>query len=337
LSDLISDWDVLNEITANRDLEYLFQDTEGYTTGREIYLEIIDHVVQVDPGSKLYLNDYVTLSSATTRGEVYERYQQFIQEILDAGAPLDGIGFQAHMGSGLYHPDTLFTILEDFHTKFGLRAKITEFDQSPVLSETLAAQYFRDFLTITFSHPSVDAFLMWGFWDGAHWLDNAPLFRQDWTPKPALDTFINLVYNDWWTEESTVTDASGMAGIRGFKGTYRITVTAGEVSVDTTIHMENDYQWQLQLPMTSSVHSIDPASIQVAPNPATHQITVRWDALQTEGTLRISDGQGRTLVQQPLKGTSQVINTRQWPAGIYWLQISTPVESVTLPVMIERR
>ena len=27
-----------------------------------------------------------------------------------------------------------------------------------------------------FSHPATNGFLMWGFWDGAHWKDNAPYF-----------------------------------------------------------------------------------------------------------------------------------------------------------------
>lgn len=56
---IISDlnyYGVTGEVTANRDLEYLFQGAEGYTTGREIYPEIIDRVMQADPGSKLYLS-----------------------------------------------------------------------------------------------------------------------------------------------------------------------------------------------------------------------------------------------------------------------------------------
>eukprot|EP00035_Acanthoeca_spectabilis_P029234 m.473756 g.473756 ORF g.473756 m.473756 type:complete len:90 (-) comp34939_c0_seq1:188-457(-) len=44
----------------------------------------------------------------------------------------------------------------------------------------------RDFLTTAFASPAVDRILMWGFDDGTHWLKSAPLFRADWTAKPAL-------------------------------------------------------------------------------------------------------------------------------------------------------
>jgi len=28
--------------------------------------------------------------------------------------------------------------------------------------------------------------VIWGYWDGSHWLDNAPFYREDWSEKPSL-------------------------------------------------------------------------------------------------------------------------------------------------------
>ena len=65
---------------------------------------------------------------------------------------------------------------------------------------------------------------MWGFWDGSHWMNDAPLFRQDWTLKPAGQAYLDLVFKQWWTDESLATGADGAASVRGFLGDYDVTV-----------------------------------------------------------------------------------------------------------------
>lgn len=335
LSSLLTDWDVLNEITANRDLEYIFQGAEGYETGREIYPEIIARVMEAAPNSQLYLNDYVTISSATTHGATYDRYQQFIRDILDAGAPVAGIGFQAHMGSGLYHPDTIYAILDDFYAQFGLPAKITEFDQSETLSEALAARYFRDFLTLVFSHPSVNAFLMWGFWDGAHWKSNAPLFREDWTPKPALDTFVQLVFEDWWTDETLPTQADGTAAVNGFKGQYRVSVTYQEESIDTLITLEEDRVLTIRLATTLDAQRAAAPALQVYPNPAVSQLTVEWLSAPEDAAITVFDAQGRAIQRLKRIKPTQHIQTAGWPPGAYTLRFEAAGQSWAQQVTVQ--
>ncbi len=63
LTDAITDWDVLNEITYNNDLADIFQGQPGYASGREIYTEIIEKSIEMDPDIRLVLNDFVTISS----------------------------------------------------------------------------------------------------------------------------------------------------------------------------------------------------------------------------------------------------------------------------------
>jgi hypothetical protein len=68
---------------------------------------------------------------------------------------------------------------------------------------------------------------MWGFWAKAHWFgEPGAMFRADWSPKPNLTAYTDLVYGDWWTRETLQTGADGTAEIRVFKGDYEITVTA---------------------------------------------------------------------------------------------------------------
>lgn len=272
----ITEWDVLNEITSNRDLEYALQGQPGYETGREIYVKIFEKLAQVDPLTKTYINDYVTISQANTGGGLYDLKKQFAQELIDAGVQLDGIGFQGHIGG---FPTSIYDveyILDDFYNTFGTVAKITEYDTNEAMSDELAATYLRDFLTMVFSHESTDGFMMWGFWDGAHWHGNAPMFYEDWTLKPAGATFIDLVYNEWWTEESGATNANGIFTLRGYKGAYKITIDCGdEVLVDTI-----DLRYNTILTKTGSEVSVgldsdlDIAQAHIYPNPASERLTI---------------------------------------------------------------
>lgn len=59
---------------------------------------------------------------------------------------------------------------------------------------------------------------MWGFWDGSHWKDNAPLYTNDFSIKPAGRAY-------------RATGSSGDQGrfqTRGFLGRYEIRVTRGD-------------------------------------------------------------------------------------------------------------
>jgi endo-1,4-beta-xylanase len=65
---------------------------------------------------------------------------------------------------------------------------------------------------------------MWGFWEGRHWIKRGAMIREDWTPKPNFEVYRDLVLNQWWTDETTETDADGQATIRAFLGEYALEV-----------------------------------------------------------------------------------------------------------------
>jgi len=89
-----------------------------------------------------------------------------------------------------------------------------------------------DFLTTCFSHPKVDGFIMWGFWEGAHWRANegGAMIRRDWTARPTVKAYRDLVFKKWWTNETANSDSNGMAKFRPFFGTHKIKVTVGKVT-----------------------------------------------------------------------------------------------------------
>jgi len=90
--------------------------------------------------------------------------------------------------------------------------------------EELQADYLRDIMTIAFSHPGVEAIVMWGFQERCHWRPAAALWRKDWSIKPAGEAWVDLVRGKWWTDETLTTDGKGIARARCFLGTHTIQV-----------------------------------------------------------------------------------------------------------------
>lgn len=210
-------WDVVNEPFDNHDLLDLF--------GPEVMLEWFKEARAAEPAAKLFINDYAILSGGGGTTPHRDGYESAIRVLVDGGAPLDGIGMQGHFGSSLTAPEDLLAILDRF-AKFEKQIVVTEYD-IVLDDEELAGRYTRDFYTTLFSHPAVSGIVMWGFWDGAHWKKNAPMYRADWSEKPAGQAIRELLTKTWRTEAGGHTDASGAFSVRGFHGDYALTAGSG--------------------------------------------------------------------------------------------------------------
>jgi hypothetical protein len=243
-----------------------------------------------------------------------------LQEIVNAGSTVDGLGFQAHMGSSLVPPDSLYAILEDAYQTFNLPIKITEYDQSDILSDTMAAKYTGDFLTMIFSHPSTNGFLMWGFWDGAHWHSNAPLYDINWNPKPTHAVFTDLIFNQWWTDSTLTTDANGHLDLRGFKGDYRITTTHNSETVTANLNMTDDINQTILLFSVETKPVLTDTNIKVFPNPVIDYLSLELP-FQGTWTVTIMDINGKLLSCKTSTDFVQFLDFQSYASGTYLIQI----------------
>jgi GH35 family endo-1,4-beta-xylanase len=209
------DWDVINETFTNHD----FMDI----LGRHAMVDWFKAARAGDPNAKLYINDFAILSGEDKAHQ--DDYAATIQYLIDQGAPIDGIGLQSHFPARVTPMDDLMKRFERF-AAFGRELEITEFDIDSS-DEGTQADYTRDFMTAAFSQPSVKAFVMWGFWEGAHWRPRGAMFRRDWSIKPNGEVYKDLVFKRWWTNADGKTGAQGTFATRGFLGDYEIQVKAG--------------------------------------------------------------------------------------------------------------
>ena len=313
-----SDWDVLNEISVLDTLANIMQGAPGYTTGREIYAEIFEKYKELEPDGKAYLNDFTVFGGGESV-EAAAKLEAYTQELLDANAPVDGIGFQGHIGTYPTGIPRVYDILEHYYTTFGTRAKITEFDYVGMVDDELAAKYLTDFYTIVFSHESADAILMWGFWDGAHWYDNAPLFYQDWSLKPAGEAFLDLVFNEWWTEESGETGVNGRFDVRGFKGKYELKIDCGEGAGTQWIDLQDNTSVTIDCSTLTSTTEVSIPRVVIAPNPMDDYLRLSWD-VNEQAQLHLYDLTGQLLLSRDNLSSPAELEPNL-PAGMYLLEI----------------
>lgn len=205
--------------------------------GAGITREMAGWVKAQDPAAKLFVNDYDILT-----GKRLADYIQHIHELRAAGVPIEGIGVQGHLHGDTFDPVALRHALDEL-AKFGLPIRVTEFNfpgqrsqfmDHPELKitakeEKAKARAIVEYYRICFAHPAVTGMIMWGFWEGANWIPQSSLFKQDWTPTPAGLAYHDLVYREWWTKWTGQVGPDGRVTIPAFFGTHRITV-AGEAS-----------------------------------------------------------------------------------------------------------
>ena len=220
-------WDVVNEAVANHEV----QDEAG----KDLIAKAFDWAHETNPDVALcYNEDQIFHMQGGTKGVNDDKVDDVLNYLLkDQKAPVNVLGIQAHMGPPLVPAPILIENLNHW-ASFGLPIEITEFDAG-IRDDEAHARYFDEFLTAVFSHPKVTSFVMWGFWEGAHWRaeEGAALFRKDWSERPAVGVFEKLIRKTWHTSETGRTGRTGKYSTRAFLGNYKITVKVGDKTMET--------------------------------------------------------------------------------------------------------
>ena len=235
---LLSAWDVINEtvimpVFANGDNAIT---PLAVARGRLGVIKMaFEEAWAADPDATLLINDF----------DLSESYERVLEEVLEAGVPIDAIGIQTHMHQGFRGAEQLLEIADRFAT-FGLPLHFTEttlvsgdlmpphivdlndhvVDEWPSTPEGEARQAdeLEEHYRALFGHPAVESIVLWGFTDAGAWL-NAPVgvVRADGSRKPSFDRLHSLIKDEWWMPPTALrTDAAGRLPVEGVRGTYRV-------------------------------------------------------------------------------------------------------------------
>lgn len=205
------DWDVINEGVNQRDMRSILGDAAAAEWFMQARL--------IDPYSKIYLND-TAISGVPTYA--LDNFEKMLRSLQANGAPVDGVGVEGHYHFIPANPEAILAEIDKI-APYVSEMKITEYDFE-TWDEQLQADFTRDILIACYSHPAMNGFYIWGFWDGAHWAGDAPLFTKDWQLKESGKVYEDLVLNQFWTNEQGKTDSEGKFSGRGFHGDYIVSV-----------------------------------------------------------------------------------------------------------------
>jgi GH35 family endo-1,4-beta-xylanase len=210
VADYAAEWDALNHPVPFAEEDALYR-----VIGPDIYADLYKKVRPLTP-LPLFVNE------DTFNPERAAGFEKHVRRMIELGATPHGAGFQSHF------TDYAMPGIEDewaTWNRLGALVKqltVTEYDLQ-TLDDQLHADHLRDMLTLAFSHPQMTGFVIWGFWETKHWKPTAAMFRADWTERPAVQVWRDLVLGKWWTKKDLTSDAKGEAKLTGFYGWYDLT------------------------------------------------------------------------------------------------------------------
>jgi GH35 family endo-1,4-beta-xylanase len=210
----VDEWDALNHPVPFVEADALYN-----VVGPDVYPDIYAKI-RKQTDKLLFVNED-TFNPDRTSG-----FDKHMKHLIAKGQTPDGCGFQSHFS------DYAIPSIDDewkIYQHFGSMVKhltVTEYDFQ-TLDDQLHADHMRDMLTLCYSHPQMTGFVIWGFWEKRHWKPTAAMFKADWTERPAVKVWRDLVKGKWWTNADLTSAADGKAITQGYFGWYDVTIEHG--------------------------------------------------------------------------------------------------------------
>ncbi|MDZ4401634.1 endo-1,4-beta-xylanase [Prosthecobacter sp.] len=213
VKDRVVEWDVINHPIAWDGADML---------NKRPGLEKLDREVFTLARSLTKLPFFINEDQVFRPGPQHDDTFAYIEALNADGFTVAGLGNQAHFHeSYLPSPEHLLAVTDRF-ARIVPHQSITEYDIVTTEDEELAADYTRDVLIAVFSHPAYTSFLLWGFWEGSHWIPEAASWNKDWSIRKRGEVLEEWIGRKWRTEVTLMTDANGMVKWRGFPGWYEV-------------------------------------------------------------------------------------------------------------------
>jgi GH35 family endo-1,4-beta-xylanase len=255
----VTDWEVVNEPLSRKEDAFARSATRKYISSAFTWAK------QAAPAKRLMINESGIFGEGE-RGYNRERYFDLVKSLIDEGTPVDIIGLQAHAKGEWYEPVNVAEQLERYG-QLGKPIQISEFSARTLTSDDgkgpipitgtyrsgswdahKQAEFYREFYTVAFGSPAVEAIVTWGLDDERAWLPGIGLISRDGRPKPAYTALDHLINQEWKTRLDGRTDSDGRFRFRGFYGDYRIELAGKQAGASTfTLEKGRDNEWTLKL------------------------------------------------------------------------------------------
>jgi len=222
LEEHVSAWYVFDKPRDNRDSLDLL--------GLEEVATWLRLTRSVAPDADLALNESEILA-----GDRMAEYAALLGNLIGEDAPLSRIGIEGQFGAQPPPIQVLSDRLDQL-ASFDLPLAITGFDMLTT-DKRLRQDFARDFLTLAFAHPSVEAFVFRHFWEEDAKSDATAIYRSDGTISPIGNIYRDLVLDRWWTDIVALGDTEGELTRRVFLGDYTVSAQKGDQSAAVTLSL----------------------------------------------------------------------------------------------------
>ncbi len=224
----IYSWDVVNE--AISDGEEVYRDSVFLSKlGTDFIADAFHTAKAADPFAQLYYNDYGIERINTKSDKVYA----VLKELVEAGAPIDGIGFQMHLDANF--APSVDQMVENFErfTALGLTVNVSELDVrtanlpwDKATNLAIQKQVYHRVVDACMRVPDCEGVTTWGFTDKHSWIDSTfapddPLqYDESYERKPAyygmVDGFLGLDSEPLGTLPNLIANSSFEVGTDGW-------------------------------------------------------------------------------------------------------------------------
>ena len=261
-AETVDDWEIVNEPLAPK------TDVFAARAGSNYVEAAFAQAREVAPGERLMLNEYGVFGAETEHNFNRDRYFALLAELIQKNVALDIIGIQAHANGEWYSPANVAAELNRYAT-LGKPIQITEFSaqtfdyknrrtplkisgnyQTGVWDEEKQAEFYREFYTVAFGNPQVEAIVQWGLDDERAWLPGIGLIDRDGNQKRNYKALDRLINDEWRTNLQINSSGNKAAKFRGFYGDYEVEVFInGKIAGKTEFKLKKDdkNEWIINL------------------------------------------------------------------------------------------
>ncbi|WP_437475767.1 endo-1,4-beta-xylanase [Sorangium sp. So ce1014] len=138
------------------------------------------------PNAVLILNDYNNIEYQND----HNNFMRIAKAVIDAGAPVDVIGAQAHDAYKI-NTNTVKGYI-DALASLGKPVHITEYDIG-IADDNQQKNVMQEQFTMYWNHPSVQGITLWGYIVGTTWRDNTGIQHPDDRMRPAMQWLMDFL------------------------------------------------------------------------------------------------------------------------------------------------
>ena len=179
--------DVVNEPPPHTTPVYVAALGGAGSSGYDWIAQAFKWAHQYCPNAILILNDYNNIEYANDNNRTID----MVNKIKSAGAPIHGVGAQAHACANL-SASTVQMYIDKIATQTGLPVYVSEYDLN-IADDNQQKNVMQSQFTMFWNNPNVKGITIWGYIVGSTWVANSGLMTSSGTMRPAMTWLMDFL------------------------------------------------------------------------------------------------------------------------------------------------